>query len=150
MYLFHLMKYFLLTLLISCSSSFIAQTLPSKDKDLKDSLTVEDAADTDPQYIGGFESLSKYLNDSLRWDEVVKWQARKKKPLANKVLVRFVVEKNGTISHVEVETSTIKCPPCNKEAIRVIQAMPAWTPGYKYDRPVRVWVRIPITFSMEE
>jgi protein TonB len=70
--------------------------------------------------------------------------------MANKVLVRFIVEKNGTISHVAVESATMKCPPCNKEAIRVIQAMPTWIPGYKYDRPVRVWVRIPIIFSMDE
>ena len=144
------MKYLLLTLLISWSSGFIAQTPSSKDKPRKDSLTIEDAADTDPQYIGGLEGLSKYLNDSIRWDEVVQWQARKKKPMANKVLVRFIVEKNGTISHVAVESATMKCPPCNKEAIRVIQAMPTWIPGYKYDRPVRVWVRIPIIFSMEE
>jgi protein TonB len=143
------MKYLLLTLLISWSSSFLAQTPTSKDKTRKDSLTVEDAADTDPQYIGGFENLSKYLNDSLRWDEVANWQARKKKPMANKVLVRFVVEKDGTITHVDVESATIKCPPCKTEAIRVIQAMPAWIPGYKHDRPVRVWIRIPIIFSME-
>lgn len=144
------MKFIFLLALLSWSSSLLAQTPTSKDKPRKDSLTVEDAADTDPQYIGGLEGLSKYLNDSIRWDEIEHWQARKKKPMANKVLVRFVVEKNGTISHVDVESATIKCPPCNKEAIRVIQAMPAWIPGYKYDRPVRVWVRIPITFSMEE
>jgi protein TonB len=144
------MKYLFLALLISCSIDLLAQIPSSKDKPSKDSLTVEDAPDTDPQYIGGFESLSKYLNDSLRWDEVLQWQARKKKPMANKVLVRFVIEKNGTISHVEVESATIKCPPCKKEAIRVIQAMPAWIPGYKHDRPVRTWVRIPIIFKVDE
>jgi protein TonB len=143
------MKYLLLALLVSCSSGFLAQSNRSKDNPRKDSLNIEDAADTDPEFIGGFEGLSKYLNDSLRWDEVTQWQARKKKPMANKVLVRFVVEKDGTITHVDVESATIKCPPCKTEAIRVIQAMPAWIPGYKHDRPVRVWIRIPIIFSME-
>ena len=73
------MRYIFLFVLISWSSGFLAQSLPSKDKHRKDSLNIEDAADTDPEFIGGFEGLSKYLNDSLRWDEVTQWQARKKK-----------------------------------------------------------------------
>jgi protein TonB len=81
--------------------------------------------------------------------EVEQWVADQKAPISNKVTVKFVVEKNGIITHVDVESATIKCPPCNKEAVRVIQAMPAWIPGYKYDRPVRVWIRIPIIFEVE-
>jgi hypothetical protein len=47
-----------------------SQTPPSTDNSQKDSLTIEDAADTEPEFIGGFDGLIKYLNDSLRWDEV--------------------------------------------------------------------------------
>lgn len=143
------MKLAHLFIFICIANVVISQTNPSKNESRKDPLAIEDVADTDPLYIGGFDSLSKYLNDSLRWDEVEKWLRVKKKLKTNKVIVRFVVEKNGTISHVAVESASIKCPPCNKEAIRVIQAMPAWTPGYKNDRPVRTWVRIPIIFDME-
>jgi len=64
------MKYLLFTLLISWSSGLLSQTPPSKDNSQKDSLTIEDAADTEPEFIGGFDGLIKYLNDSLRWGEV--------------------------------------------------------------------------------
>jgi TonB family protein len=143
------MKYLLFTLLISWSSGLLSQTPPSTDNPQNDTLIIEDAADTDPEFIGGFDGLVKYLNDSLRWGEVEQWVSDQKAPISNKVIVKFVVEKNGTITHVDVESATIKCPPCNKEAVRVIQAMPAWIPGYKYDRPVRVWIRIPIIFEVE-
>ena len=143
------MKFILLFVLVYWSSGLLSQTPPSTDNSQKDSLTIEDAADTEPEFIGGFDGLVKYLNDSLRWGEVEQWVSDQKAPISNKVIVKFVVEKNGSITHVDVESATIKCPPCNKEAVRVIQAMPAWIPGYKYDRPVRVWIRIPIIFEVE-
>lgn len=64
------MKYLLFTLLISWSSRLLSQTPPSTDNPQNDTLTIEDAADTDPEFIGGFDGLVKYLNDSLRWGEV--------------------------------------------------------------------------------
>lgn len=143
------MKFILLFVLVYWSSGLLSQTPPSTDNSQTDTLTIEDAADTDPEFIGGFDGLVKYLNDSLRWGEVEQWVSDQKAPIGNKVIVKFVVEKNGSITHVDVESATIKCPPCNKEAVRVIQAMPAWIPGYKYDRPVRVWIRIPIIFEVE-
>jgi TonB family protein len=143
------MKFILLFVLVYWSSGLRSQTPPSTDNSQTDTLTIEDAADTDPEFIGGFDGLIKYLNDSLKWDEVEQWVSDQKAPISNKVIVKFVVEKNGSITHVDVESATIKCPPCNKEALRVIQAMPAWIPGYKYDRAVRVWIRIPIIFEVD-
>ena len=143
------MKFILLFVLVYWSSGLLSQTPPSTDNSQTDTLTIEDAADTDPEFIGGFDGLIKYLNDSLKWDEVEQWVSDQKAPISNKVTVKFVVEKNGSITHVDVESATIKCPPCNKEALRVIQAMPAWIPGYKDDRPVRVWIRIPIIFEVD-
>ncbi len=64
------MKYLLFTLLISWSSRLLSQTPPSTDNPQNDTLIIEDAADTDPEFIGGFDGLVKYLNDSLRWGEV--------------------------------------------------------------------------------
>lgn len=64
------MKHLLLFLLFILSNVAYSQTPPSANNPQKDSLTIEDAADTDPEFIGGFDGLVKYLNDSLRWDEV--------------------------------------------------------------------------------
>lgn len=64
------MKLLLSFLLFALSNVAYSQTPPSTDNPQNDTLTIEDAADTDPEFIGGFDGLVKYLNDSLRWDEV--------------------------------------------------------------------------------
>lgn len=138
---------FILICFANAAFSQVPTTL-AKDSLTNDTTDIADAPDIDPEFTGGYEKLSTYIGKELKWDEVEKWRAKKKLPEKNRVVVRFVVEKDGSLSHVHVESASAYCPPCNKEAIRVIQAMPAWTPGYKYDRPVRTWVRIPIIFDM--
>lgn len=64
------MKLLLSFLLFALSNVAYSQTPPSTDNPQNDTLTIEDAADTDPEFIGGFDGLIKYLNDSLKWDEV--------------------------------------------------------------------------------
>ena len=142
------MRFIYLLSLLFFTNFFYAQTLATNDTLANDTTDIADAPDIDPEFTGGYEKLSTYIGKELKWDEVEKWTAKKKLPEKNRVVVRFVVEKDGSLSHVHVESASAYCPPCNKEAIRVIQAMPAWTPGYKYDRPVRTWVRIPIIFDM--
>lgn len=142
------MRFIYLLSLLFFTNFFYAQTLTANDTLTNDTTDIADAPDIDPEFTGGYEKLSTYIGKELKWDEVEKWTAKKKLPEKNRVVVRFVVEKDGSLSHVHVESASAYCPPCNKEAIRVIQAMPAWTPGYKYDRPVRTWVRIPIIFDM--
>lgn len=144
------MKLAHLLILICFANAAFSQvpTTLAKDSLTNDTTDIADAPDIDPEFTGGYEKLSTYIGKELKWDEVEKWTAKKKLPEKNRVVVRFVVEKDGSLSHVHVESASAYCPPCNKEAIRVIQAMPAWTPGYKYDRPVRTWVRIPIIFDM--
>ncbi|MEN9420604.1 MAG: hypothetical protein RLZZ107_74 [Bacteroidota bacterium] len=64
------MKLLLSFLLFALSNVAYSQTHPTTDNPQNDTLIIEDAADTDPEFIGGFDGLIKYLNDGLRWDEV--------------------------------------------------------------------------------
>ncbi len=65
------MKHCIHLLLVLTFTSFVfSQTHPTTDNPQNDTLIIEDAADTDPEFVGGFDGLIKYLNDSLRWDEV--------------------------------------------------------------------------------
>ena len=132
----------------SAAFSQVPTTL-AKDSLVNDTIDIADAPDIDPEFRGGYDKLSKYIGKELKWDEVDKWTAKKKFSENNRIVVRFVVEKDGSLSHVHVESASAYCPPCNKEAIRVIQAMPKWKPGQKNGRPVRTWVRIPIIFNMK-
>lgn len=87
--------------------------------------------------------------------DVTKWLAKNTKypPIAEqngiqgKVFVKFVVEKDGSVTNVEVVRSVD--PSLDKEALRVVSAMPKWTPGRQRDKAVRVSFTVPINFYLQ-
>lgn len=66
--------------------------------------------------------------------------------IGGKVFIEFVVEKDGSISSINVVRSAD--PYLSQEAIRVVKAMPKWIPGMQRDKAVRVRFTIPITFQL--
>jgi len=62
------------------------------------------------------------------------------------VIVRFVVEKNGDISNVDL----LRDPGagCGAEAVRVVKAMPKWVPGKQRGKPVKVQYTLPVKFKL--
>jgi protein TonB len=66
--------------------------------------------------------------------------------IQGKVYMRFVIEKDGSITNIEV----LRSPDRNleKEALRIINKLPKMTPGKQRGRPVRVPFSIPITFKL--
>lgn len=65
--------------------------------------------------------------------------------IKGRVVLRFVVEKNGQIEEIEVIQSVD--PELDAEAIRVIKKLKAWVPGYKDGKPVRVEYKYPFNFQ---
>jgi protein TonB len=136
------MKFLILVVLISCSSSFIAQTPPTTDTALVQEILV------DAEYPGGFEAMAKFVIDSLNWDAIYEWPEASKKRFQNKIIVRGIVETDGRITDIHVERASVYCPPCNREAINVVKKMPLWIPAKdKNGQPERVYIRIPIYFQ---
>lgn len=101
-------------------------------------LRVEDP----PKFVGGQEALSHFIKQHLTYPE----EARKVQ-VSGKVEVQFIVEKDGTMTHVEVSWSLGKG--CNEEALRVMKLMPKWKPGKQSGRAVRVRFTMPIVFALE-
>lgn len=66
--------------------------------------------------------------------------------IGGKVFIEFVVEKDGSISSINVVRSAD--PDLSQEAIRMVKAMPKWIPGMQRDKAVRVRFTIPITFQL--
>lgn len=64
-----------------------------------------------------------------------------------RVYVAFIVEKNGTISNVEVLNGGVT-PALNKEAKRLVAIMPKWIPSVERGMAVRARCRLPITFDL--
>ena len=95
---------------------------------------------TMPEYPGGFEKMFEFIANNLRWpgDDDSCIQGR--------VVVSFIVEKDGSLTDVKVIKSLD--PAFDKEAIRVVKSMPKWEPGMWRGKPARVHYCIPIKFRL--
>lgn len=100
---------------------------------------VEDA----PAYPGGVSAFYRYVSENIHYPE----QALRI-GVSGKVFVKFVVEKDGRPSQVEVLKGI--GAGCDEEAVRVIQNSPKWIPGKQRGRPVRVYMTLPIHFVFRE
>jgi len=94
-----------------------------------------------PEFPGGEDSLWKFISKNVVYPE----EARKKN-LEGKVVIKFIIETDGSISNVEVVQSV--APILDEEAVRVIKLMPKWKPGKQRGKFVRVYFQIPIRFSL--
>ena len=85
--------------------------------------------------------LLKYLQYNIDYPKMAMSQG-----IQGVVYLQFVVEKNGAISTVKI-TRDIGGE-CGKEAKRVVQSMPAWTPGKQGGHPTRVQFNLPVKFKL--
>ncbi len=92
-----------------------------------------------PEMVGG---LNKYLGENLKYPV----DARKL-GIGGKVYVQFIVGKNGEIRDIKILKGVNKL--LDKEAIRVVEAMPNWKPGKQHGRPVSVIYNLPIHFKLK-
>lgn len=94
-----------------------------------------------PQYPGGEEELMKFILGNLRYPSVAKEVG-----IEGRVIIRFVVSRNGDVQNVEVLRGLD--PSCDKEAVRVVKMMPNWIPGKQNGRNVPVFFTIPIVYRL--
>ena len=111
------------------------------DLDDETFMVVEDQ----PEFPGGTAGLLEYLRRNIRYPKECR-----EKNIQGRVLVTFIVNKDGAIVEGEVVKSVD--PLLDAEALRVVNAMPAWIPGKQKGKPVRVKYTIPVNFrlSVEE
>ncbi len=64
--------------------------------------------------------------------------------LSGRVILKIVIEKDGSVGKVKVERSV--APALDKEAVRVVKSMPKWNPAMNGGKPVRCYFTIPVTF----
>lgn len=116
--------------------SFTTSTAQTKKNDM-----VFDVVEVMPQYPGGPIAMLKYIMENIKYPE----QAMKE-GIQGRVTVRFIVEKDGSISDVRPVLSVH--PLLNKEAVRVVESMPKWSPGKQNGKPVRVRFNVPVMFKL--
>ena len=94
-----------------------------------------------PEYPGGIVEFMKWLTKNLKYPPTAKAQK-----MQGKVVVQFVVNKDGSITDAKVVSP--KYAPLDAEAMRVIRMMPKWTPGKMDGKVCRTLFAIPIVFQL--
>ena len=135
---------YILLFLIGLSAFAFGQEPISKLDTTKSQISA--VFDVEAEFPGGTDSLRRYIIDNIRMDSIVEFSD---KEMYNKVLVRFLVNKKGIIDHVVIIKAQDYCPPCNKEALRLVRSMPKWTPATLNGRPVSMYFTLPITFAIQ-
>ena len=115
----------------------------------KDSLVYDIIDDVEPEFPGGYDKLLEYISKEIQYPEFEKSIPAQLFQGKNKLIVKFIVEKDGSVSQVQIDKSSYPCPLCEKEAIRIIQQMPKWKPANNNGKLERCWVRVPIIFDLE-
>ena len=95
-----------------------------------------------PMFPGGDAALMGYLRDNMHYPTVAAENG-----VQGRVVVGFVVERDGSITDVNVLRSVD--PSLDREAMRVVKAMPKWTPGKQNGSAVRVKYQVPVTFRLQ-
>lgn len=95
-----------------------------------------------PEYPGGTAALMKFLSQNIKYPvEAIN------NNIEGRVIVQFIVEKDGSIGNVQVVRSVH--PDLDTEAARIIALMPAWRPGTQRGLPVRTKFTVPVLFRLQ-
>ena len=94
-----------------------------------------------PECPGGMVEFMKWLTKNLSYPALAQKQNKQ-----GRVLVSFIINKDGTVSAPKVVTSV--CPELDREALRVLRMMPKWKPGEDHGKPCRTYFCIPIIFKI--
>ena len=95
-----------------------------------------------PSFPGGDKALLEYLSNNIKYPVVAQENG-----VQGRVVVSFVVEKDGSITDVKVVRSVD--PSLDKEAARVVKSMPRWIPGKQNGSAVRVKYNVPVSFKLQ-
>ncbi|MDR0537599.1 MAG: energy transducer TonB [Tannerellaceae bacterium] len=95
-----------------------------------------------PSFPGGDTEMMKFLNGNIKYPVIAQENG-----VSGRVIIQFVVNKDGSI----VEAAVVRGvdPSLDKEALRVVNSMPKWTPGKQRGKPVRVRYTVPVTFKLQ-
>ena len=99
--------------------------------------------DKKPKFPGVMTSLQSYINRSLQYPQI-----SRKNNSQGRVIVRFIINSNGTVTSPQVVRSSGDFY-LDMEAVRVIESMPKWKPGKHKGKPVRVFFTLPIVFKLQ-
>lgn len=108
---------------------------------IKENMLMGDIVEQMPEFPGGSSALMEFLSDNVKYPaECVK------DSIQGRVVVTFIVEKDGSITEAKVVRSVH--PQLDQEALRVVGLMPKWRPGSMNGQRQRVRYTLPVKFKL--
>lgn len=129
---------------VATNASSTGETIKTKEVMAQENVgeQVFDVVQQMPQFPGGDAALFKYLSTNIKYPPIAEENG-----VQGRVIVSFVVERDGSISNVKVIKHVD--PSLDREAVRVVSTMPKWTPGTQNGETVRVKHTVPMTFRLQ-
>ena len=120
--------------------SNLVETLQANRTQINARDSIYRVVDVMPEFPGGVQAMMEFMKNNLRYPEELR-----AKGTQGRVVVQFVVNKDGSLSDVNVIRKLD--PLMDAEALRVINAMPRWKPGMQDGKPVAVKYTVPVLFA---
>ena len=112
-------------------------------EDIVEEETVFQVVEQQPEFPGGMKAMMKYLQENIQYPRISRDNNSQ-----GRAFIRFVVNADGSIQGVEVLKSSGDIY-LDKEAVRVVEGMPKWSPGKQAGKPVRVFFTLPVVFRLQ-
>lgn len=113
-----------------------------EEKTPEEDTKVFNSVEQMPQFPGGDAELLKWISSHIKYPAIAM-----ENNVQGRVVVQFVVTKNGSIGEVKVVRG--KDPDLDKEAVRVVKTLPNFIPGKMNGQAVNVWYTLPINFKLQ-
>lgn len=120
----------------------IKYTAPVVEEEDPDEQTIFTVVEKQPEFPGGQAALMQYLSKNIKYPQIAAENG-----VQGRVIVQFVVNKDGSI--VDAVVARGVDPYLDKEALRVVNAMPKWKPGEQRNKPVRARFTLPVMFRLQ-
>lgn len=123
------------------------EDIDPEDKLINDDFTTDNStAETNdkeviPEFPGGMSGFVTWLTENLKYPA-----AARKAKIEGKVTVSFIVGVDGTVSDVKIVKAVNSH--LDREALRVMNSMPAWKPGEEHGKPCRTMMVVPVVFAL--
>ena len=128
---------------ISMISVFSLNVNAQEEKETNSKDIIFTVVEEGAEFIGGIDKMMEFLAKNILYP-----QAAKENRTRGKVIISFIVEKDGSISDIRIIRSLGFG--CDEEAVRVIKLMPKWKPAKQREKNVRYQYILPIRFNLTE
>ena len=123
---------------LKAKQMLVTEPVKPKEEETKIFTVVEQM----PSFPGGEAALMQYLSKNIKYPPFAE-----ENNIQGRVICTFVVERDGSVSDIRIAKSVD--PSLDKEAVRVVSAMPRWIPGRQNGQMVRVKYTLPVTFRLQ-